>query len=318
MIITKNLTSDFRFALRQWRHSPGFTAVSILSLALGIGATSTVFSVVYGALIDPLPYRGADRMVRLRLHDQTGARGFLLLSSRQFTEFKKLDVLDGAVAMDRWDMAATGDALPEAVRTAHLSADAFRYFGVPVPYTLLMGDSMNLVIRTESAPLSMVEAIRKQIHSIDPGQPVTQIQTAEDLLRAMGWAREQFVATLFLVFAALALALAAAGLYSVISYATARRSQEFGIRTALGAQRRHVMGLVLTSAATTVTAGVAAGLVLSAVSHRLLARWTAGSVYDPVVLGSAVGLLIVVSGLASWAPAWRAASGDPVRALRDT
>jgi hypothetical protein len=126
-----NLAMDIRHIVRQLRMAPGFAAVSILSLALGIGATTTVFSVIYGALIDLYPYRGADRMVQVRLYGQSGRRNFLLLSARQFADFKNLDVLDGAVAMDNWDMASTGDALPEAVRTAHLSADAFAYFGVP-------------------------------------------------------------------------------------------------------------------------------------------------------------------------------------------
>src|SRR5580693_9082600 len=66
---------------------------------------------------------------------------------------------------------------------------------VYVPYTLLMGDSMNLVIRTETAPLAMMRAVREQIHSIDAGQPVTNARTAEDLLRSEGWASEQFVAS---------------------------------------------------------------------------------------------------------------------------
>src|SRR5260370_19425271 len=131
MAVPVNLAIDLRHAARQLRMAPGFAVVSILSLALGIGATTTVFSVIYGALVDPYPYRGADRMVQLRLHDRSGHRNFLLLSSRQFADFRRLDALDGAVAMDNWDMASTGDALPEAVRTAHLSADAFAYFGVP-------------------------------------------------------------------------------------------------------------------------------------------------------------------------------------------
>lgn len=805
-----NLAIDIRHMVRQLRMSPGFAAVSILSLAGGIGATATVFSVIYGALIDPYPYRGADRMVQVRLYGQSGRRNFLLLSSRQFADFKKLDVLDGAVAMDNWDMASTGDALPEAVRTAHLSADAFVYFGVPpiightfsvsatrpdedpehvvvlshpfwqrrygggrdvvgkvlqldhqnytiigvlpprfrwgnadvykplamtpdpnriyivdarlkagvshqraeaemltsleafaretpghfppgfrvhvgsltgavvgtftgtlllllaavavllavgcanvsilflargtgrlhefavraalgasrkrlagqlftesvllalaggaagvlfavagvkalvdwlpkgafppeavihlnvpvlvlsiavalttgiafgispalqfstpqlnelmraaaqrsgagsrgrrthdflvasqvaltivllaaagsamrsfmtvyhtklgydphnlltvgislpdgnytayetraafyrgihkrvealpgvksaavalfpippvetvrqtlettgrtsekgqsvdlqettgeyfstlripllkgrvwsedennraahiavinqamarqfwpnsdaigqrirfpefkafnswivaahdsngwleiigvsgdtpnrglrepvapaayVPYTLVMGDSMQLVIRTESAPMSMVRAVREQIHSVDPGQPVAKTQTGEDLLRAEGWAREQFVASLFLVLAMLALALAATGLYSVVSYATALRSREFGIRMALGAGEAHVIGLVLAGAIKTVSAGVVVGLALSIACNHLIAHWISGSVYDPVMLGIVAVLLFGVTGVAAFVPARRAANCDPIRVLR--
>jgi ABC-type antimicrobial peptide transport system permease subunit len=175
---------------------------------------------------------------------------------------------------------------------------------------------MDLVIRTESAPLTMVRAVREQIHSIDPGQPVAKTQTGGDWLRAEGWAREQFVASLFLVFAMLALALAALGLYSVISYATALRSREFGIRMALGAQSGHVMGLVLTSAAKTVGVGVVIGLALSVASNRLLAQWTAGSVFDPVMLSVVIVVLLGSSGLAAFLPARRAASCDPVRVLR--
>jgi ABC-type antimicrobial peptide transport system permease subunit len=145
---------------------------------------------------------------------------------------------------------------------------------------------------------------------------VAKTQTGGDWLRAEGWAREQFVASLFLVFAMLALALAALGLYSVISYATALRSREFGIRMALGAQSGHVMGLVLTSAAKTVGVGVVIGLALSVASNRLLAQWTAGSVFDPVMLSVVIVVLLGSSGLAAFLPARRAASCDPVRVLR--
>ena len=162
----------------------------------------------------------------------------------------------------------------------------------------------------------MVHAVREQVNSIDPGQPVTNVRTAEDILRSEGWAREQFVASLFLVFAALALTLAAIGLYSVVSYATALRSREFGIRMALGAQRGHVMELVLTSAARTVGGGVAVGLALSAASNSLLARWVAGSVYDPLMLAAVVLTLMAVGAVAAFLPARRAASCDPLRALR--
>jgi putative ABC transport system permease protein len=185
-----------------------------------------------------------------------------------------------------------------------------------VPYTLVMGDSMNLVARTEGAPLTMVRAIREGIRAVDPGQPVAKSQTAEDLLRVEGWGRQQFIASLFLIFAAIALALAVTGLYSVVSYATSVRLQEFGIRMALGAGRSQVVRLVLRSALITVMAGVAVGLTLSVAANDLMAQWAAGSVYDPEMLSAIVLLLTGASALAAWIPARRAAACDPMRVLR--
>jgi putative ABC transport system permease protein len=180
----------------------------------------------------------------------------------------------------------------------------------------VMGDSMQLVIRTVSAPMSIVRTVRQQIHSVDPGQPVAKTQTAEELLRAEGWAREQFVASLFLVLAMLALALAATGLYSVVSYATALRSQEFGIRMALGAQKAHVIRLVLGSAVKTVSTGIVVGLALSLACNSLIAHWVSSSIYDPAMLGIIAVLLFGVTGLAAFVPARRAASCDPIQVLR--
>jgi ABC-type antimicrobial peptide transport system permease subunit len=152
----------------------------------------------------------------------------------------------------------------------------------------------------------MVRAIREQIHSVDAGQPVSRTMTGEDMLRAHGWGREQFAAALFLVFAALALSLAATGLYSVVAYTTAQRSQEFGIRMALGARKADVVGLVLWSAAKTVGAGTAAGVVLSA----------AGRLSAPAVLAVVAVVLVAVTAVAAWVPARRAAGSDPARVLR--
>lgn len=109
--------------------------VSLLSLTLGIGAATAVFSVIYGVLLHPFPYRGVDRMVSLRVTDKAGYNGFtnyLLLSARQFQDLQQSDVLDGVIATDNWDMSATGRQIPEAIHTGKLSANAFEYFGVPV------------------------------------------------------------------------------------------------------------------------------------------------------------------------------------------
>ena len=124
---------DSHYAFRQMMKAPASTLISILSLALGIGATTAVFSVLYGVLLHPFPYVGADRMVTFNVTAGTYNRfsGYCLLSARQFEDFKKSPVLDGVIATDSWDMAVTGEELPEAVHAGKLSANAFQYFGVP-------------------------------------------------------------------------------------------------------------------------------------------------------------------------------------------
>src|SRR5262245_27948467 len=146
MRVWSNLTGDLRHGFRQFRSAPAVTAGAILSIALGIGAATTVFSIIYGALIDPYPYRGADRMVNIRIENQAGSRNYLLLSARQFEKVQTLDVLDGAVATDNWDMASTADILPEAVRVAHLSPGAFQYFGVAPILGRVFNASENVVV----------------------------------------------------------------------------------------------------------------------------------------------------------------------------
>lgn len=121
---------DLRYGVRQLIRDPGFTSVSLLSLALGIGATTGMFSVIHAVLTDPYPYQGANRMVNLTLYDHSGYQGIALLSGTQFIRLQKSPVLDGAMAMDNWDMAMTNGQVTESVRVAHLSSNAFSYLGV--------------------------------------------------------------------------------------------------------------------------------------------------------------------------------------------
>ena len=127
----ENLTADVAFAIRQLRRNPGLAFAVCLSLALGIGATTGAFSVVYAVLINPYPYKEADRMVHIHVFDKTAFLTDLLLSSSQFQRFQNDKVLDGAIAMDQASMAETGGDLPESVMAGHLSSNAFDYFGVP-------------------------------------------------------------------------------------------------------------------------------------------------------------------------------------------
>lgn len=124
------------------------------------------------------------------------------------------------------------------------------------------------------------------------------------------------MAWLFSVFALLALALAAVGLYSVVSYSVAQRTNEFGIRIALGAPRRHVLRIVFVSTLVSVGGGILAGAVLTLTLNRILAKWIEGSSRDPLLLLAAVLLLILVAGLACALPARSASDVDPMTALR--
>jgi predicted permease len=129
--ILQNLWADLRLACRQAVKSPRFTIATVLTLALGIAAQVTIYSVVHAVLIDPYPYSGAMRMVHVHLYDKEPNPMDMALTGPQFEEFQKASVLDGAIAVDNFSAALTGEALPEQVQVARLSRNGFEYFGVP-------------------------------------------------------------------------------------------------------------------------------------------------------------------------------------------
>lgn len=187
-----------------------------------------------------------------------------------------------------------------------------------VPYTIMMPVWTQILVRTRIPPLTALHAIRKQIHAVDPDQQAERdVRDLDGWIKAQPeWGQGHLVATLFAGFGVLALALAATGLYSVISYTVAQRTGEFGIRMALGAGRRDVLLMVLRSAAMSVTGGVLTGVVLAITLNRVLARWIQGSSLDALVLSGVILLLVATSGLSCFIPARRASSVDPVVALR--
>jgi len=157
-----------------------------------------------------------------------------------------------------------------------------------------------------------------QVNSIDPEQQINgQVQDLDHWITGLQeYEQEQLVAWLFGAFALLALALAAVGLYSVVSYSVAQRTNEFGIRMALGAQRVHVLRIVFASTLTSVGSGIVAGLVLTLALNKVLARWAEGSSRDPLVLLAVTLLLGVVAAIACSGPARKAVGVDPMTALR--
>jgi ABC-type antimicrobial peptide transport system permease subunit len=130
------------------------------------------------------------------------------------------------------------------------------------------------------------------------------------------WAQQHLVAMLFGSFAALALALAAVGLYSVVSYTVAQRTNEFGIRMALGAQRADVLRMVIRSTVVSVGGGILAGILLSLAMKRVIVQWAQGSSISLAVLLGVTALLAAVGAMACLLPAHRASSIDPMQALR--
>jgi predicted permease len=185
-----------------------------------------------------------------------------------------------------------------------------------VPYTLMLSDSLNVILRTSHDPLSMTRSIREAVRTVDPTQPVNVVRTAEDALASAGWARERFVTLLLLGFAVCALMLAVVGLYSVMSYSVSCRFKEFGIRMALGAGRGRIVTTAAQPAVLAIVAGLFAGLALSVGLNKIVVQWSIGNLNDPVVLVAVSLVLLVVTMMSAAIPANRAASIQPADALR--
>jgi predicted permease len=187
-----------------------------------------------------------------------------------------------------------------------------------LPYTTWMGLEMNLLVRTRVAPLAVLHAVRVRIQAVDSDQEVDQyVPSLEELISLQAEGRRgRLMAMLFGAFGVLALVLATAGLYSVVSHSVAGRTNEFGIRMALGAQRSDVFRNVLLSTSAAVGAGVLAGLLLSAALNSLLLKWADTGSRDPFLLLAAALLLVFASLLAAVLPARRASAIDPTEALR--
>jgi len=125
------LLQDFQYALRQLYKNPGFALTAMLSLALGIGATTAVFSVIYGILINPYPYKDPERLVHLVLKDKAGNEHWPGLNGLQMERLKAARFVENISGEDEWNLTTTGEDLPEDVAAIYFTAGAFQHFGVP-------------------------------------------------------------------------------------------------------------------------------------------------------------------------------------------
>jgi len=188
---------------------------------------------------------------------------------------------------------------------------------VYVPYTAKMFMFTQALVHARITPLTLVRAVRAQMAQVDPEQQAMQVRDLSAWITSQReYAQQRLVAALFGVFSLLALLLAVVGLYSVVSYGVANRTNEFGVRMALGAKRTDVLRIVLASTAANVGSGVVAGLLVSLALNRVEAKWVTESSRDPLLLIGVSLLLIFAASLACVLPARRAASVDPMVALR--
>jgi predicted permease len=186
-----------------------------------------------------------------------------------------------------------------------------------VPYTLKMRMFTQILVRTRVPPLSILRDVRAELVRVDREQQVMRVRDLQGWITNLPeYAQQRLVARLFGIFSMLALALSAVGLYSVVSYGVATRTNEFGIRMALGARAHDVVRMVLSGTSLNVAAGLLAGVLLCVAFDKLASQWVTESSRDPVILGSVTFLLLGVAVIACVAPARRAASIDPMDALR--
>lgn len=176
--------------------------------------------------------------------------------------------------------------------------------------------SMNFVVRTEVDPLSIVGTVRQEMVKMDKNLPLYGVKTFNQYL-GQGFAQPRFLTLLFGLFAALALALAAVGLYGLVSYSASRRTHEIGIRIALGAEQRDVLRLVVGQGFKLTILGAAIGSAGSFALTRFFSSLLYGVKPTDLVTFSAVAFILVgVALLASYIPARRAMKVDPMVALR--
>jgi hypothetical protein len=175
---------------------------------------------------------------------------------------------------------------------------------------------LEIVMRTAVPPLSVTQAAASAVHGVDADQPVEDVKTMDDVINET-LASQRFSTLLLGLFAAVALALASVGIYSVLSYIVRGRRREIGIRAALGARTLDVIRLVVIEGMTPTAIGVGVGVGVSLLSARLLQKLVFGvSAFDPLTLTLVAAMLLVVAVAASLVPAWRAARLDPSDVLR--
>jgi predicted permease len=196
--------------------------------------------------------------------------------------------------------------------------DEFYFPLLQIPDKFMSGTvtGLTLVVRTAPDPLSLVSAVRAQVAGPTGDQPIFDVASMEEVI-SDSLVERRFTMLLLVIFASVAVAMAAVGIYGVMSYAVSRRTHELGVRIALGASRHEILRLVVREGITLAVTGTAVGLAAAFALTRFMASLLYGvRPADPATFGAVSLLLVGIALLACYVPAWRATRVDPLVALR--
>jgi putative ABC transport system permease protein len=186
-----------------------------------------------------------------------------------------------------------------------------------IPSTITGSLLQILVVRTSQDPLTLMDAVRREVSATDSGVPLVNPGRLEDFADQGFYAGPRFGFLLMTVFGCVGLVLVTVGVYSVLAYSTTQKTHEIGIRMALGAEGTDVLGMIVRSGLRPVLVGIAIGLATSVLLGRTIGTQLFGvTAYDPRTLAAAAMLLTTIAAIACWIPARRAARVDPLVALR--
>ena len=325
----------FDQTLEAVRHVPGVSAAAFTS-QLPLSNDSDVYGMQFeSSPNDPLQDHGAFRYAvtpsyfetlgiplrRGRLleeHDVAGVPVAVLISE-SFAErkFPGQDPIGQRLHVGRTDLpwytivGVVGD-----VKQASLAVSQSDALYITPAQWYFADNAMSVVIRARGDAAALAPAIKKAVWSVDKDQPIIRIATMDDLLAASA-AERRFALILFEAFALVALVLAATGIYGVLSGSVTERIREIGVRLALGASRRDVLVMVVRQGLTLTGLGVVIGLSGALAASQAIVTLLFGvSRLDPITYLGVIALLVGVSLIACWLPAWRAARVDPSITLR--
>jgi putative ABC transport system permease protein len=326
----------FRELIRRVQTLPGVQSVAVASnLPLTYSGDSMPIGIEGRA--DPPPDQWPDVVMRVASPGYFATMGIPLVQGRDFSEQDRPDAPRVAVMSEKtakyyWPNESpigkrfkpgpvTGDSPWREIVGVVKDVRQNDFAAEPKMQMYLCHEQVGsfaanaVVVRTSVDPLSLGPAVRKVVWEIDKDQPVSDIRSMEDIV-STAVARQRFSMMLLGIFAALALVLAAVGIYGVMSYSVAQRTREIGIRLALGAQRNDVLKMTMGQGLKLVLIGVAIGLVSAFILTRVMASLLFGvSATDPVTFVIISLILMSVALVASYIPALRATKVDPMVAL---